>query len=63
MLTTQFEEIRMRDDETFDDFYTSLNDIVNSSFNRGGRIPESKIVRKILSSLPEQFRPKIMAID
>lgn len=33
ILTTRFEEIRMRDNETFDIFYASLNDVVNSSFN------------------------------
>lgn len=33
MLSFRFEEIRMKDDQTFDDFYAHLNDIVNSSFN------------------------------
>ncbi|XP_022868003.1 uncharacterized protein LOC111387662 [Olea europaea var. sylvestris] len=46
MLTSRFEEIRMKDDESFDEFYAKLNDIVNSSFNLGEKIPESKIVRK-----------------
>lgn len=44
MLTTRFEEIRMKDDESFDEFYVKLNDIVNSSFNIGEKIPESNIV-------------------
>ncbi|CAI9757422.1 unnamed protein product [Fraxinus pennsylvanica] len=63
MLTTRFEEIRMREDEMFDTFYASFNDIVNSSFNLGERIPEPKIVRKILRSLPGRFRAKISAIE
>ncbi|XP_022873537.1 uncharacterized protein LOC111392418 [Olea europaea var. sylvestris] len=63
MLATRFEELRMRDDEMFDVFYASLNDIVNSSFNLGKKIPEPKIVRKILRSLPERFRPKVTAIE
>ena len=29
-LTSKFESIRMFDDESFDEFYTKLNDIVNS---------------------------------
>lgn len=33
MLTSRFEEIRMSEDETFDEFYARSNDIVNSSFN------------------------------
>ncbi|XP_022877017.1 uncharacterized protein LOC111395263 [Olea europaea var. sylvestris] len=32
-------------------------------FNLGKRIPESKIVRKVLRSLPERFRPKVTAIE
>ena len=32
-LTTRFESIRMFDDESFDEFYAKLNDIVNSAYN------------------------------
>ena len=34
-LTSSFEEIRMEEDETFDEFYAKLKDIVNSTFNLG----------------------------
>ena len=34
-LTTSFEEIRMDDDEAFEEFYVKLKDIVNFSFNIG----------------------------
>ena len=34
-LTTRFESIRMFEDESFDEFYAKLNDIVNSAFNLG----------------------------
>ena len=34
-LTSKFESIRMSDDESFDEFYTKLNDIVNSAYNLG----------------------------
>ena len=34
-LITSFEEIRMDKDESFDDFYAKLKDIVNSAFNLG----------------------------
>ena len=62
-LTSSFEEIRMEEDETFDEFYAKLKDIVNSAFNLGESIAESKIVRKILRSLPERFHAKITAIE
>ena len=51
-LTTAFETIRMKDSETFDEFNTKLSKIVNSSFNQREPIPQSKIVKKILRSLP-----------
>ncbi|GMP54403.1 hypothetical protein CsSME_00019594 [Camellia sinensis var. sinensis] len=51
------------DSETFDELYAKLSDIVNSSFNLGEKIPESKIVRKILRSLPDRFQPKVTAIE
>ena len=57
-----FESIRMTDDETFDEFYAKLNDIVNSSFNLGEVYEEPKIVRKILRSLTEDLRPKVTVI-
>ena len=49
-LTTSFEEIKMDEDEdeSFDEFYAKLKDIVNSTFNLGEQILEPKIVRKIL---------------
>ena len=62
-LTTSFEEIKMEDDESFDEFYTKLNDIVNSVFNLRENIPEPKIFRKVLRSLPERFHAKITAIE
>ena len=62
-LTISFEEIKMEEDESFDEFYAKLKDIVNSAFNLGETIPEPKIVRKVLRSLPERFHAKITAIE
>ena len=61
-LTTSFEEIKMEEDESFDEFYTKLKDIVNSAFNLGETILEPKIMRKVLISLLERFLAKIMEI-
>ena len=52
----------MEEDESFDKFYAKLKDIVNLTFNLGETIPELKIVRKVLRSLPERFHAKITAI-
>ena len=62
-LTTSFEEIKMEEDESFNEFYAKLKDIVNSALNFGETIPEPKIVRKVLRSLLEIFHAKIMAIE
>ena len=62
-LTSSFEEIRMEEDETFDAFYAKLKDIVNSAFNVGEFIAESKIVKKILRFLPERFHNRITVIE
>jgi ABC-type histidine transport system ATPase subunit len=63
MLTTKFEEIRMKDNESFDKFYAKLNDVVNSSFNLGKRVPKTKIIRRVLRFLPERIRPKVTVIQ
>ena len=49
----------MEEDESFDEFYAKIKDILNSAFNLGESIPEPKIVRKVLRSLPERFHTKI----
>ena len=42
-LTTSFEEIRMEEDESFDEFYAKLKNMVNSAFNLGETILEPKV--------------------
>ena len=61
-LNMSFEEIKMEEDDSFDEFYAKLKDIVNSAFNLGETIPKPKIVRKVLRYLPERFHAKIAAI-
>ena len=41
----------MFDDESFDEFYAKLNDIVNSTYNLSEIYDQPKIIRKILRSL------------
>ena len=44
MLTTQFEELRMSEDESFDSFYSKLNEMVIGKFNLGEKTEDSKVV-------------------
>ena len=62
-LTIKFEEIKMKEEESFDEFYAKLKDIVNSAFNLEKTIPEPKNVKNELRSLPERFHAKITAIE
>ena len=53
----------MEEDESIDEFYAKLKDIVNLAFNLGETIPELKIVKKVLRSLLKRFHAKITAIE
>ena len=61
-LTSKFESTRMSDDESFNEFYAKFNDIVNSAYNLSEIYDQPKIVRKILRSFTEDFRPMVTAI-
>ena len=53
----------MSEYESFDSFYSKLNEVVIGKFNLGEKTEDSKIVRKILQSLPESFCTKVTAIE
>ena len=53
----------MEEDNSFDEFYAKLKDIVNSAFKLGKTIPEPKIVKNVLRSLPKRFHAKVIAIE
>ena len=63
MLTTRFEELRMGEDESFDSFYNKLNEVIIGKFNLEEKMKDSKVVQKILRSLPESFRAKVTTIE
>ena len=48
MLTTRFEELKMSEGESFDSFYSKLNEVVIGKFKLGEKTKDSKIVRNIL---------------
>ena len=53
----------MSEDESFDSFYSKLNEVVIGKFNLGEKTEDPKVVRKILRSLPESFHAKVTAIE
>ena len=56
-LTTSFEEIKMEEDELFNEFYAKLKNIVNFAFNIGKTIPEPR-KQSSLSQFKNQDRGK-----
>ncbi|XP_058771038.1 uncharacterized protein LOC131644531 [Vicia villosa] len=63
LLTTKFENLRMRDDESIKDFHMNILDIANTSGALGEKMSDEKLVRKILRSLPKRFDMKVTAIE
>ena len=53
----------MGEDESFDSFYSKLNEVIIGKFNLGEKTEDSKVIRKILRSLPESFRAKVTTIE
>ena len=62
LLTSQFENLRMDNSETFDDFFIRLQDIINCSAAIGQAYTDTQVVRKILRALPPRFRSRKDAI-
>lgn len=63
VLTTRFEDVKIGEDESFDSFFSRHKEIVNAKLNLGEKIDDNKVVRKVLRSLPESFRAKVIAIE
>jgi hypothetical protein len=63
MLISRFEEIKMLDDETFGEFYTKIRDLRNLMVSLEKTVSDVKLIQKILRSLPERFRIKVITIE
>ncbi|XP_057425914.1 uncharacterized protein LOC130719307 [Lotus japonicus] len=61
--TTQFENLKMKEEETISGFHMRIRDITNASFALGEPMSDEKLVRKILRSLPNKFDMIVTAID
>ncbi|CAL9029725.1 unnamed protein product [Prunus brigantina] len=62
-LMTKFENMKMLETEKFAEFYARLSVVVNACSNLGDAIPEHRIVKKILRSLPMMYHAKKTAIE
>ncbi|XP_070054604.1 uncharacterized protein [Nicotiana tomentosiformis] len=62
MLTTEYELFKMKDDESIQDMHTRFTSIINELHSLGEIIPRNKLVRKIISVLPDSWERKVNVI-
>ena len=62
-LKRQFEGLKMKENETIKDFSSHISKLVNQVRLLGEEFPESRIVEKVLVSLPEKFEHKICSLE
>jgi len=63
LLTTKFENLKMLEDESIQDYHLNILDIVNAFDSLGEKISDEKLVRKILRYVPKRFDMKVTAIE
>ncbi|KAA0037899.1 gag-proteinase polyprotein [Cucumis melo var. makuwa] len=63
ILTSRFEVLQMTEEETIIEFNVRVLDIANKSDALGENMSDSKLVRKVLRSLPSKFNMKVIAIE
>ncbi|KAA0059847.1 gag-pol polyprotein [Cucumis melo var. makuwa] len=63
LITSKFEALKMTEDETVSEYNERVLEIANDSLLLAEKIPESKIVCKVLRSLPRKFDMKVTAIE
>ncbi|TYK19204.1 gag-pol polyprotein [Cucumis melo var. makuwa] len=63
LITSKFEALRMTEDESVSDYNKRVLRIVNESLLLSEKITDSKIVQKVLRSLPRKFHMKVTTIE
>jgi hypothetical protein len=59
----QFEQLKMKQDETVGKYFLRVEEMVNAMKALGENIEEPSLVQKILRSLPDRFNLKVSAIE
>jgi hypothetical protein len=63
MLVSQFEGIRILEDETFNEFYNKIGVIRSSIISHGKKVLDAKLIKIILRSFPKRFIIKVTTIE
>jgi hypothetical protein len=59
----QFEQLKMKEDETVGKYFLRVEEMVNAMKALGETIDEPSLVKKISRSLPDRFNPKVSTIE
>ncbi|KAK4388427.1 hypothetical protein Sango_2449300 [Sesamum angolense] len=62
-LRRDFENMKMKDSETIDEYYTKVRELVNQLKAYGEDIPEKMVVEKLLISVTEKYDPIVTTIE
>ena len=62
-LRRELENLKMSDSESVQDYYTKITKIVNEMKTFGEQISDSRIVEKVLVSLPQKFDSMVSIIE
>jgi lipoate-protein ligase A len=63
MLISKFEEIKMLEDENFNEFYTKISNLRNSMVSLRKKVSDAKLIERILRSLSECFKIKVTTVE
>ena len=63
LLSSKFENLKMNEDESIQDFHMIVLDIANDSEDLGEKISEDKMIKKMLRCLPKRFYMKVIVIE
>ncbi|KAL0440851.1 UNVERIFIED_CONTAM: hypothetical protein Sradi_0024000 [Sesamum radiatum] len=61
-LRRYFENMKMKDSEMIDEYYTKVRELVNQLKAYGEDIPEKRVVEKLLISVTEKYDPIVTTI-
>ena len=59
----EFEQLKMKEDETIGKYFMRVEEMVNAMKALGETIDEPSLVQKIFRSLPDRFNPKVSPIE
>ena len=62
-LRRDFENLKMKDNETVDNFMTQVVNVINQLRQYGEEIPDQRVIEKFLRCLPKKFEAVVVLIE